>query len=1104
MYKRVAYNLRPLYMKKVLILLGIVVSILFILCFIPFNADKFIPTIEKQVENQYGVTLKTDKLTVQFGPSLVVKSPQMTLFYDKSNKFSTLNSVKIKVSILPLLFHKVKINSLRVNDVDAVLLADSNHDFVISKYLKTCDSVNTKIPKIKIKKYHLLINDNNIQKYDIEGSNFSIADFVPNKHIKFAIKGVLSINYIKHCDFDVALDLKNFKLSKSNKIDILDFLAQVKLKNFKASLVSDLKLKKTDKGLKTSGFLSIDKMTFLLNGYQLPYSNANFVMLGNKTSVSSTIYADMKSRLVVNGFITHDDNPAFNISVKSNKIDLKNMFCVMRLFSDLSNLDKIKDVSGLLYANFSLKGTLKHIKSEGIFKIINANVYTDSINITKLNSDIDFSDNKILIKTAKALLNSAPVVISGDIISNRINVNLVIDKFPLKKLSLNNIDFTGGILSLVANISGSYKNVQSRVEAELLNFAGKSQFGIFSANKILFNSQKTNGSAVISQLALSRVNKPKIMIPVINASFNSFEINILPFKLLSNQTSLFLFGKISDYASKNMAFSLKGNGILNPNNVINISDLNGAYPIILEVTGNKDVQEFNCQMLQKNNGAKISFTNPVVLNINSKLSDSILKVADFSINSYNGVFQKNFSANLARTSKLCVATGSIVNLEHPVLKNVRFNILKPSRINIRHYIAKINGSIVLNGYYRNPEIIGNIKMPMISDKYGCLCLKNVSLALTKKDINFDCAYAKIFDSIFSCVGVADSKINNGFVIKSAKLKSKQLDIDNLSWFLLLAKRVPLRLTLNNGSMFAENVIVPTVSSSIHLTDLNSNFKIYNKIVSVSDISANMYNGKVVGNLKLNMPDGRYVGVIQGRAISAGPIMKSVSSLKETISGKMDFDMGIASSISSKLIKKANIKFLIRDGQMSTLGKVEHLLYAQNVIADSMLRTSLSVVSRAFASRDTGLFKYMTGVISLNKDIVTINDIRVLGPNMSMYVTGKYGITSNIANLNILGRLSNTFVSSLGSFGTFTIDKFKSALTGEDSEFITVPTSGVENIPPLPQRSTKEFHSVIMGPVEAPTSVKSFMWISESEKQYRTREVPMNNVGLPKFIENLPY
>jgi len=124
--------------------------------------------------------------------------------------------------------------------------------------------------------------------------------------------------------------------------------------------------------------------------------------------------------------------------------------------------------------------------------------------------------------------------------------------------------------------------------------------------------------------------------------------------------------------------------------------------------------------------------------------------------------------------------------------------------------------------------------------------------------------------------------------------------------------------------------------------------------------------------------------------------------------------------------------------------------------------------------------------------------------MSTYVTGYYGLTSGLANLNILGRLSNTFVSSLGSFGTFTMDKFKTALTGESDETSTSAVSGIENIPPLPQRSTKEFKAVITGPIEAPSSVRTFMWISESEKQYRTREVPMNNVGIPKFIENLPY
>ena len=112
--------------------------------------------------------------------------------------------------------------------------------------------------------------------------------------------------------------------------------------------------------------------------------------------------------------------------------------------------------------------------------------------------------------------------------------------------------------------------------------------------------------------------------------------------------------------------------------------------------------------------------------------------------------------------------------------------------------------------------------------------------------------------------------------------------------------------------------------------------------------------------------------------------------------------------------------------------------------------------------------------------------------------------SNIANATILGRLSNTMVSSLGNFGTFTMNKFRIALTGEGSEEVRVLQNGVENIPQLPQRNTKEFRAIISGPAEAKTSVRSFMWISESEKEYRTREVPQSNIGIPKFIENLPY
>ena len=1092
-------------MKKVLFIFGVIFSTLFVLCFLPFNADKFIPILENQVKSQYGVSLHTDKLIFQIGPSIVVKSPSVKLFYGSNEKFAELSGVKIQIDILPLIRHKVKLNSLRIDNADLTLLTDKKGKLILSNYVKPCKEINA-ISKIKIKIYNILVNDNNKQKYNFIGSDFAISDFVPNKKIKLVSKGILSIGGIKHCDYDVAVALNNLNFIQSNsKIDILDFLSQIKNKNVKASLVADLKIKKTKNGLKTDGFLSLDKTTFMLNGYQLPYSNANFVMLGNKTSVSSTLYADKNSRIVLNGFINNSENPSFNISVKSNKIDLKNILSLSRLFSDISNLDKIKDINGTLYANFSLKGTLKHIKSDGFFKISDANIYTDSINVTRLNSDIDFSDNKILIKSTKAFLNSAPVIVTGNIISNKINLNLIIDKFRLKNYRIKNIDIDDGIFSVVANISGSYKNINPKIESELVNFSGRCKLGSFRAHRVLFKSLNKNiGTASISNLFVQSRNSKPIIFPLMNASFDNSNIIVSPFKVLSGKTQIDLSGTISEYKTENLLFSIKGKGSLNPNDLFKIPELNNSYPVIVNFTGNKTDRELNCQLLQRNSNAKLSFSYPVIVNLNSKLLNTTLKINDLSVNSFKGIFTNSFNNNLSGTSKYCVINGSVENLFNPILKNVKVNILKPLPVNFYHYNAKVTGNLVINGSYHSPEVIGNLKVPILADKYGCLFMRNISLALTKKKINFDCGLIKIFDSVISCVGSADTKFDHGIRVKSINLKSKQLDLDNLSWFLLLAKRSPLKPTVEDGSMFSENVLVQSPNGTLHLTDLNSSFNIINNIMSISDISANLYNGKVVGNMKLNIPDDRYVGTIQGRSVSARPVMKSLTSLKENISGKMDFDMGVASSLSSKYLKKANIKFIIRDGQMSVLGKVEHLLYAQNIVSDSMLKTSLSVISRAITSRDTGLFHYMAGVVIVNKDMVTIKSIQTQGPNMSTYVTGYYGLTSGLANLNILGRLSNTFVSSLGSFGTFTMDKFKTALTGESDETSTSAVSGIENIPPLPQRSTKEFKAVITGPIEAPSSVRTFMWISESEKQYRTREVPMNNVGIPKFIENLPY
>lgn len=1092
-------------MKKFIVVISVLLCVSIVLCFVPFNANKFIPLVKQQIEEQYGLILDIDKLTLKVGPSIIIKSPLVSISYDNKEKIAILNGVKLKIALFSLLKNEIKIKDVRVDNVKTYLKLDKNGNLCFLQGLKPLNNLNS-ISKVRLKKYTAVLTDSNEQDYVFAGSEFLISDFNPNKHIKLSTTGRLSIDNIKHLDYDFSIVCDEINLKSSKNIDIIDFLSLLKEQQVAASLVSDLKIKNTKDGIKADGFLSLDKLTFVVNGKNLPYSNANFTLLGNKVTLSSLIYTNAADKIKLSGYVTLTENPNFNISVKSDKINLKDLLCFARLFSDVTGLNKIKDISGYLHSDFILKGSLKRLKSEGFFKITDANVIMDKVKITEVNSDIEFKDNKIHIKTTKAFVNDAPVLVTGDIISNNLNLNLVIDKYRLVNTKYANCKIKDGVISVVANVSGSYKKLVSKVELELMNTIGEFDSVKFKSEKLLFKAcDKHSGNVLLSGLVLNTPYMNPITIPTLKAILSDSDITVGTFSINSQNSKIDIDGHVlnCDDCDK-LTFSFKGHGFVNPCGMFNLNGLNDSYPVLIEFNGDKNVQNIKGQLLSKNSKSMISFAQPVIINFISKLEKNELKVIDCSVNTYKGIFTQNLKKNIANSVRLCVLTGSVENLRCPVFKNIKLNFLKTCSVNVSHYLAKVSGNIVINGKFKQPEVVGNIKLPIVSDKYGCFVAKNITLGLTKNIINFDCTNFKIFESVLSFVGTADSKLSRNLKIKSLNLKAKDIDLDNISLLLLMVKDGGFTATIENGTMFSERVSIKTPLDTINLSDLNTSFVLNNNMLDISTITANMYNGKVAGNIMLNTLTGCYTGLIQGRGLSVGSVLKSMTNLKENICGKLDFDMDLNSSIKSKFLKHSNLKFIIHDGQMSTLGKIEHLLYAQNIVADSMLKTSLAVITRAIATKDTGLFKYLNGVVVINNDIATIKSIKMLGPNMSLYITGHYGIMSNVADLLVLGRLSNTMVSSLGTFGTFTMEKFRIALSGNDTEELKILQNGVENIPQLPQRNTKEFRALISGPVEAKSSVRSFMWISESEKEYKTREVPQSNVIIPKFIENLQY
>ena len=169
----------------------------------------------------------------------------------------------------------------------------------------------------------------------------------------------------------------------------------------------------------------------------------------------------------------------------------------------------------------------------------------------------------------------------------------------------------------------------------------------------------------------------------------------------------------------------------------------------------------------------------------------------------------------------------------------------------------------------------------------------------------------------------------------------------------------------------------------------------------------------------------------------------------------------------------------------------------------MLRTSLSVVTKAITLKDTGLFKYLRGDIELKNGIANIKMLQSQGPLMSLYIKGQYYPSTDYAKLVVLGRLSDEIITGLGSFGEFSYNKLLIMLTGEDNS-LNIKVDDIEKLPQLPMKNTKEFRSVINGILEKPSSVISFNWISYSQKSLKQKEVPMTNEKLPDFIEALPY
>ena len=1083
--------------KNYIISFLIIIVFCISICFIPIDATRFIPQVEKQFSHELGIQIHIEKLIFRFGPTLKIKAPVMHLMYEDGQKFGQLDNVKFYVPWSTLFKDDVLVNRIYADKF--IAKTNSNDKYLTSLLEKMQAKEYNAYPNLQLKKYSIYFNNISTDRiYSIRGENLELIKLENFKNLKVITDGNFYINDKQYIKYNISISPN---ITFDDKIDtdfsVKELIEQIENLDFHSDIIADLKIYKNfDKELMISGLVNIDNISVLDKNNKNPKSFVYLTFLGNKIGILSNIYATQDKKIYAQGVIKNSSKPEIDLKVKTDEIKLSDVYSKIKLFVDCSKYKVIDKIDGTLLADFTAKGDLNKLKSSGFIKVNNAFIKAGNLSVNNINADIDFSNNTIQFKDATGYVNSAPISLKGTIKKN-LDLEIIMTKVPLIHLLPDGYGIKNGIITLNAKLTGTFDNIIHNENIQIDNFKT-----VNNDNKVSFDSLKADtnkeNAAYISNLIINTKFTENIKLPLLKIILDGNNMRIPDTNIFMPNSKITAKAEITDYNKTNLTFNTSFKGTINSKDLSGITTASNIYPIRLNISGNKDSQniEGQIQILKA-----ILLNEPSVINFEAKNENNQLKIEDFSLSAFNGNFNDNIKQNIKNNKKIII-TGIIDYLKDPAFKNVRVFIPQPVNINVSDVIAQLKCDLFINGNIKKPEIVGQLSAQNLVVQYMQLVANTLTIDFNKNIAIINSPVIKLSDMSAGFNATISTDFTKELLIKNINIKSKYLNTDTILMYKdKLLSFVPARIA--EGKIYVERLSASIYNSPLYLTALNADFSLINNNIHIYNISSELYNGKLAGTVDFNMKDENFASKIQGRGVSAAPIFDIISVKKDTMSGIMDFDTALSGNLLSKDTLNGNVKFLIHNGHMGTLGKLEHLLYAQNVVADNMLRTSLSVITKAITLKDTGLFKYLRGDIILKDGVANINMLQSQGPLMALYIKGQYYPTTDYAKLVVLGRLSDEIVSGLGAFGEFSFNKLMIMLTGEDNK-LNIKVEDIDKLPQLPMKNTKEFRTLINGILEKPSSVIQFNWISYSQKSLRQNDVPNSNEKVPDFIEALPY
>lgn len=914
------------------------------------------------------------------------------------------------------------------------------------------------------------------------------------------------------------LDLKTVQILVLPIRDIIGFqLGPVPIMDISGNGAIDLKTSGTKKNARLNGYFELNDVKASIEGFNTPLENGfgkiyfkdDKILFNNVTAKLNT------ANIEINGNADLSGNTAMEFSSKN--LNNKDIYRVMKDNFDKNLVKKLEPIDKIRFqTTFNLGFKHKFASALEKVNLKDLNFEARAVGINSKDSDIVFNSGNLYLKNNKIFVDKFDFTAFGANIFADLTVDKVFDiapkfepvtngkislkSFPLNKLNDNSVGFDfanpnidkaiGGFKDFNGELSGvffiSKNNVSGKLDLEGVSAYDKAKNALIKVNT--GNIELKN-----NRLLLNALNLNYGTIPVYLNAAVSYTNPKNPFVDIHFSTSL-SENDVDKIINTNLLFPVKVKGEIAAKGIL--KGFADNYNIYLKV----GLDPQNDISYMGSNFGDVELKRELKASMSFK--ENIARINNLEYLKY--VSSQN---NKLSPITMLRSSGDIVlgNDNIATLRNFNIKTYSPTTVRIFNMIFKksvlkqgqFNCDLILNGVYDDLKILGSVDFTDINIPLYNAKIKDAQLNFTNDLIRANLS-GKGFESDVKIVSEAENKLKLPVVLKKLDINSTKINvgkmIDDLSALSTSQKPGvtisskdqivfnPKDLIIENGTINATEVDLYDIRAK-NLTGKfnhlpNSAFSFYDAIFDIA-------GGKIVSDGTFDFETTKLILNSKIKNCEANILSQNFLGIANQLYGVTNGEIYLTGSKlnTPKGLKTVGAKamFNIENGKMPRLGSLEYLLRAGNIYKSGILGLTLNNIIEVLIPYKTGEFSTIKGFLTVQSGIIEKLEISSKGENLSIFVHGKYDLTNDAADIEVLGRLSKKVSNLLGPIGNASFNSLISILSGQKNTTIS-ENELVQNINKIPlieisQNDYRIFLVKIIGDLNKEGYVKTFNWLN---------------------------